>query len=168
MFATRSRWSRDRDQAECNLQGHFAARATAAPALTSYVSRLEIAWVRSAAQMSFRGASAAHEAHVARATPRCMKHPCKQRKGARSQLWLHAVGSQSYATRLRWSCDRDLIKCSLHFYSAVEAAMPHHWQSPCARDRGDGSLQAKCPRTKAEQNCCGAVRHCCGVVRHSW
>ena len=41
-----------------------------------------------------------------------------------------------YLTRLRWSCDRDLIKCSLHFYSAVEAAMPHHWQSPCARDPG--------------------------------
>ena len=102
--------------------------------------------------MSFRGAAAAHEAHVAGVTPRCMKHPCKQRKRARCQLWLHAVGSQSYATRLRRSCDRDLITCSLHFYSAVEAAMPHHWQSPYARDRGDGSLQAKRPRTKGEQN----------------
>ena len=102
--------------------------------------------------MFFRGAAAAHEAHVARATPRCMKHPRKQRKRARCQLWLHAMGSWSYATRLRWSCERDLIKYSLHVYSAVEAAVPHHWQSPCARDRGDGSLQAKRPRTKAEQN----------------
>ena len=43
LFATRLRWSRVCDQAECNLQKHFSACATATPALTSYVSRLEIA-----------------------------------------------------------------------------------------------------------------------------
>ena len=123
LFATRLRWSRDRDQAECNLQKHFAARATATPAWTSCASRLEVAYVRGAGQMYFGGAAAAREAYVARATPRCMKHPCKQRTRARRQLRLHAVGSQSNATRLRWSCDRDLIKCSLHLYFTVEAIM---------------------------------------------
>ena len=123
LFATRLRWSRDRDQAECNLQKHFAARATATPALTSYASRLKVAFVLGAAQMYFWGAAAAYETHVARATPRCMKHSCKQGARALCQLRLHAVGSQSNATRLRWSCDRDLIKCSLHLYFTVEAIM---------------------------------------------
>ena len=90
LFATRLRWSRDRDQAECSLQKHFAARAIATSALTSYVSRLEIACVRGAAQVYFRGSSRrAREAYVARATFRCMKHPCKQRTRARCQLRLH-------------------------------------------------------------------------------
>ena len=94
LFAMRLRWSRDRDQAECNLQKHFAARAAAAPALTSYVSRLEIACVRGAAQVYFRGSSRrAHEAYVARATFRCMKHPCKPRTRALCQLRLQSAST---------------------------------------------------------------------------
>ena len=46
LFAARLRWSRDLDQAECSLQKHFAARAIATSALTSYVSRLEVACAR--------------------------------------------------------------------------------------------------------------------------
>ena len=57
LFATRLRWSRVRDQAACNLQKHFSACATATPALTSSVSGLEIACMRGAAQVYFRGSS---------------------------------------------------------------------------------------------------------------
>ena len=45
-FAIRLRWFRDRDQAEYKLQKYLAARATATPALASYVSRLVVAFVR--------------------------------------------------------------------------------------------------------------------------
>ena len=163
LFATRLRWSRDRDQADCNLQKHFAARATATRALTSYASRLKVASVLGAAQMYFLGAAVAYEAHVARATPRCMKHSCKQRTRARCQLRLHAVGSQSNATRLRWSCDRDLIKCSLYFYSTVEAVMPQHWRALEVMEACKQNVQGeKRNRTAAVR--CGAVRR--GAVLH--
>ena len=45
-FAIRLRWSRDRDPAEYKLQKYLAARATATPAVASYVSRLTVAFVR--------------------------------------------------------------------------------------------------------------------------
>ena len=113
--------------------------------------------MRGAGQMYFGGAAAAREAYVARATPRCMKHPCKQRTRARRQLRLHAVGSQSNATRLRWSCDCDLIKYSLHFYSRAEAVMPQHWRALEVMEACKQNVQCeKRSRTAAVR--CGAVR----------
>ena len=111
----------------------------------------------------FEGAAAAHEAYVARVTYKCMERPIKQRTRARCQLRLHAVGSQSNATRLRWSCDRDLIKYSLHFYSRAEAVMPQHWRALEVMEACKQNVQGeKRNRTAAVR--CGAVRR--GAVLH--
>ena len=146
LFATRLRWSHDRDQAECNLQKHFAARATATPALTSYAARLKVACVQGAAQMyllrSSRRVRGALALATATATLRCQlrsqlrphHHAIGLSKGAPPPNALGAVlqciscgcaavcRGRPSATRLRWSGHRDPVECTIHFYFALEAA----------------------------------------------
>ena len=163
LCAIRLRWSRDRDQAECNLRKYFAARATAAPALASYVSRLAVAFVRDG-----RACGCGECVIVARPSVHmpCKPHVIRQRSPPsfcanaphydcadlvivvmRVVKLLCKPSANNPRLRLRCSCDRGSAECTLCIStSRLLSSCRARLQPSCAHGRVESKLEVKLSR----------------------